>query len=249
MTNIKNKILNIVESNKVTMIPKWKFVLYSVLGVFGLLFSFLTLVFFASLAVFLLSTAGLMYMPLFGLKATAQFLMSLPMLFGAIAIILLFVTEALARKHEFAFKKPIAITLLLITTISIIVSFFLSRTPFHFMLRNYMREHHTGMMKTMYDRPLPFADIEGMTVLKGTILETGSDTLQVQLFDETIIMVRATGTFPLPEFLEIGKSVILFGIMNATNTFEAVQVRPLGQGKGRAGEGRGMMREINQLPR
>lgn len=231
------------------MIPKWKFVLYSTLGIVGLIFSFLTVVFLASLVVFLLSTSGIIYMPLFGLKATAQFLMSLPILFGILAVVLLFVTEALARKHEFAFKKPIAITLLSITTLSVFVGFFLSRSPLHFMLRDYMREHHAGMVGNMYDRPLPFANIKGMTVLKGIILATTSETLEVQLFDDTIILVTATGTFPLPTFLEVGKGVALFGTMNATNTFEAVQVRPLGQGKGRTGEGRGMMREINQVPR
>jgi hypothetical protein len=246
MTSIKNKILTTVENNNIKMIPKWKFVLYSALGIFGLLFSFLTLVFFASLVVFLLSTSGFIYLPLFGLSATMHFLVSLPILFGIVAIILLFLTEALARKHEFAFKKPIAITLLSITTLSVFVGFFLSQTPLHFTLRDYMRKSHFGMMRSVYDKPLPFAQMEGMTVLKGIVISTSTNSIEVKLFDDTIVTVRATGTIPLPDFLEIGKGVALFGHSIENGIFEIVQLRPLGQGKGRGGEGKGMMREINQ---
>ena len=252
MTNVKNKILNIVETNKVKMIPKWKFVLYSALGIFGLVFSVLALIFLASLVMFLLATSGFMYMPLFGLQETFRFLVSIPVILFLVAVVMLFVTEALARQHEFAFKKPVMITLLSITFLSLVVGFFLSRTPFHFIVRDYMREHHFEMMRGIYDRPLPFDAVEGMTVIKGTLLSTSSNAIEVRMFDGAVVSVKATGTFPLPIFLDLGSNIVLFGVTNEDSVFEAFRIRPLGQGRGAGmmrdgqGYGQGMMREINQ---
>ena len=58
MTNLKTKILDTVEKNNIRMIPKWKFVLFSVLGVIGIVFVFLLAVFSFSLVLFVLSKYG-----------------------------------------------------------------------------------------------------------------------------------------------------------------------------------------------
>jgi hypothetical protein len=254
MTHIKDNILNIVKNDKATMIPKWKFVLYSILGIFSLVFALLALVFLASLVTFLLATSGFVYMPMFGLKETMHFLISVPIFLFAVAVIMLFVTEMLARQHAFAFKKPILVTLLSITALSVVVGFFVAKTPLHFMIRDYARMHHISMMQGVYERPLPFAPVDGMTVIKGIVLATTSDTIQVRLFDNRIVLVRATGTFPLPLFVEEGVGIAIFGVTNDGEIFEAFKVKPLGEGRGagmmRNGEGygKGMMREINSTP-
>lgn len=78
MNNLKTKILETVQKNNIKMIPKWKFVLYSALGVAGVWFTFLVLVFVVSLIFFVLSRYGFLDMPFFGFMQTVHALGAIP---------------------------------------------------------------------------------------------------------------------------------------------------------------------------
>jgi hypothetical protein len=246
MTHIKNKILTIVEHNKLSMIPRWKFVLYSALGVAGVLFSFLALIFTASVVVFILSKYGFVYLPLFGFGATVHLLMSLPVLLGIVAIILLFITEILVRQYAFAFRKPLVITLFVTTASALGIGFLVSLTPIHHTLRDFGRVHHIGMMEHMYDRPVPFGPMQGMTVLRGVVIATSTNTVRIQLFDDTEVTVYASTSLPKVFFPKYADEVVVFGTI-VDGTFEAVKVRILSpedvlRMEARVQQGRPMMR-------
>lgn len=257
MTTIKNKILHIVEKNNIRMIPRWQFVLYSVLGILGLFFSFLALVFIASIVVFVLSRYGFMYLPLFGFGATMHLLSSIPIQLGITAIILVFITEILARQYAFAFKKPLIITLLVITGASLIIGFLISLTPMHHTLRNYARMHHMGMMEHMYDRPAPFRDMKGMTVIRGTVIATSTKEVRIRLFDDTEVTVYATTSQEFMVLPNYGSEVVVFG-NTVDGSFVATIIKVLPGGmrdfkRGELGTQKRMMEhfpenEINGLP-
>lgn len=213
MNTIKNKILHIVENKKIQMIPKWKFILYSSLGISGLIFSFLALLFVISLILFLLSKYGFLYLPFFGFGAILHVLTGVPVILICSGIILAFITEVLSRKYTFSFRKPLLISLLVITLPALCIGFLLSISPFHSMMRGYMRNHHSGL-RTIYERPSFNEHVDGRIVLRGDVLATTTSSITLSLFNDAIRTVYATTTGdPLPSF-SLGDDIVIFGIEN-----------------------------------
>jgi len=212
MTTIKTTILDFVEKNKIKMVPRWQVLLYAGLGVVSLLFLFLLLVFVVSLMLFVLSKYGVMYLPLFGFGATLAALQSVPLLLFGSAIVLVVLVEILARTYAFSFKKPIFITVLIVLTSATVISFLIALTPIHKEINNYAREHNIGFVSRVYERPRPIAPHEKkLTVLRGTISATTSDTLTIELFDRTQYVVYSTNmNVGLPS-LSLGDDVVVAG--------------------------------------
>lgn len=212
MTNLKAKILDTVKNNTITMIPKWKFILYSTLGIVGIIFSFLITVFLFSLILFVLSRHGFMYMPFFGFMATMHTLKAIPLFLLLCTIVLLIIIELISRSYSFSFRQPLAVTLLLLTTFAAIVSFIISQTGIHEYVREYAMNHHIDPMVRMYDRPIPFRPAEGVDILRGEVVASSGTSTTLRLFDGAIIVAYATttgtSTFMIPS---IGDDVIVFG--------------------------------------
>jgi hypothetical protein len=225
MTNLKTKILETVRKNNVTMIPRWQFVLYSALGVVGLIFSFLLMIFVLSLILFLLSRYGFMYMPFFGLMATMRALSAIPLVLLLCTVVLLITIEVISRYYSFAFRRPLAVTLLFLTTVAAIISFIISETGVHSYVRGYAHDHHIVVMERMYDRPLPFKPISGVDIIRGEVISSSPTTTMLELFDGTTVIAYATTTgekiLVMPK---IGEDVMVFGTFIGER-FEIVDVR------------------------
>lgn len=215
MKNLKTKILDAVEKNNIIMIPKWKFVLYSALGIVGIIFSFLLLVFLFSLMLFVLSRYGFMYMPFFGFMHTLRTLSVVPPVLLVCTILLLVLIEIISRYYSFSFRRPLAVTLLLIVSFATVTSYVISETSMHEYVRGYAKTHRIDMMTRMYDRPVPFKPINGMDVVRGEVVLYSPTTTVLELFDGTRVIAYAsttgTSTFIVPS---IGDDVVVLGIFN-----------------------------------
>ena len=198
MTNLKHKILETVKKNNITMIPKWKFILYSSIGIAGIIFAFLVAVFTLSLILFVLSRYGLMYMSFFGFMTTLHTLGIIPPLLILFTVVLLVLIEVLARYYSFSFRRPLAVTLLFLTSVATIVSYIISESPIHEYVRGYAKDHHFDMMAKAYDRPLPFkprADMNNpMDVIRGEVMATSATSTTLKLFDGAIVIAYASTT-------------------------------------------------------
>lgn len=227
MTTIKTKILETVEKNNIRMIPKWKFALYSFVGIVGLFFIFFFTVFTFSLVLFVLSQYGITHMPFFGFIAALHALNTIPLLLSLTAILLLVLIEVISQKYTFIFRRPLAITLLLTTSLAIFISFLISQTPMHEYVRDYTRTHRMGMMSKAYDRPLPFKNIQGMTAIRGVVVETSTSTTLLKLFDGVLFRAFAstTGAFVPPE---IGTDIVILGNF-LEERFEIYEIREASQ--------------------
>jgi hypothetical protein len=211
MTELKTKILHTLSKENIKMIPRWKFMLYSSLGIIGIIFAFLLAVFAGSLFLFVLSKYGFMYMSFFDLIATARALNLIPILLLVMTVFLLVVIEMISRNYTFSFRKPLAVTLLVLTSLTVVISFVLSQTGMHQYIRDYARSHHMDMMSRAYDRPRPFKGENGMTVIRGEVVKTSTTTATVKLFDGSILTVYASTTangFSKPE---VGSDIVIFG--------------------------------------
>lgn len=224
MTDIKTNILQFVEKNKISMIPRWKFVLYSLLGIALAIFSFVALTFFGSMIIFVLAKHGFLYLPLFGLGEIIHGLRAIPFVLFILTIILIVIVEILVRNYAFSFRKPIVNTLLLLSLSAIVFSFLLTLTPMHLELRNYARMHNFDLLSREYDRPLPIKEVGGMTVLRGTIVSTTTNDVTVKSFDDKTEVVYASTSIKGNSLPDVGEDVVIFGSV-VGDKFEAIKIR------------------------
>ena len=227
MTEIKTNILQFVEKNKIDMIPRWKFVLYSLLWTVLALFTFTALVFTGSMIMYILSTHGFIYLPLFGIGELVQSLRSIPLILFTLTIVLVVLVEMLVRHYSFSFRKPMLTTLLTLTGASLVCSFLLTLTPVHKEIRNYARDHNIGFIYHEYDRPLPLNELETMTVIRGIVVATSSDGIMLALSDDSIQAVYASSTLHHFRIPTKGEDVVVFGRLTG-QIFEAVAIRTTG---------------------
>lgn len=213
MNNLKTKILDAVQKNNLTMIPKWKFVLYSLLGIVGVVFAFLLVVFVVSLILFVLSRYGFMYMPFFGAAHIFQTIGAVPPLLFFVAVLLIILIEVLSRQYAFSFKRPLLVTVLSVTLLATVVGFVVSETKAHEYVKMYAKNNRIRMMEQMYDRPAPLMRRDGMDVIRGEVLSSSATSTTLKLFNETEIIayVSATDTMYVPP--EVGGDIVIIGSM------------------------------------
>lgn len=226
MTTIKNNILTFVKNNDIRMIPRWKVVLFSLLGVCGLIFTFGLLVFFGSLILFVLSRYGLIYMPLFGFDAVLANLRAIPVVLFLVTIVLLVLVEVLVRRYEFTLRTPILTTLLGVTTVALLVSYLISLTPVHQELHIYAKARGLDFMAEQYARPIPFDKMPDLSVVRGEVTEVFEKRFTVQSFDDattSVVLSREEGT-PMLLVPEVGEDIIVFG-KSHNGYFEAKRIR------------------------
>lgn len=122
--NIKEKILNYVNSNEVSIKPKWYFVFKLIFKIIVILIVFLVVIYFFSffnLIVYEKSLMGLTNMRNLG------FVFTLPWLILLLLLILLIVLEFLIRKFSFVYKKPLIYSLFGLVFLVLIIGFALNR--------------------------------------------------------------------------------------------------------------------------
>lgn len=212
MNTIKHTIVESIKKNTLTMTPRWKFVLYSVLIGSAFAFTFLLTIFVISLVFFLLSRYGFMYMPLFGATATLHALKAIPLSLLVCTLILIVFIEVFARYYSFGFKRPLIITLLGISFVAFCVGFVTSELGIHEYMRTYAQHHRLEMVERMYKRPLPFAQENVVDIVRGKVLRSASGTMTLESFDGSVIDVPLKISSQNTSFVaETGDEVMIFG--------------------------------------
>lgn len=211
MTDLKSKLTEHVKNNSIQMVPRWKFVAYSTLGVVGIIFTFLVTVFVVSLILFMLSRYGLMYMPFFGIMASMHALGAVPPLLFGCTIVLLVLIEAISRRYAFSFKRPLFVTLLVVTSGTAIAGFVVSETTMHEHIREFAISNRIEMMKSVYERPVPSKRMDGLDVLRGEVVATTSTTTVLRLFDGTVVTAYATTSKTIISAPLVGDDIVVIG--------------------------------------
>lgn len=201
MKNIKTTILETLQKDTLHMIPKWKFVLYSSLGVVGLLFIFLLIVFIVSLIIFVLSRYGLLHMPFFEFMGALLALSIVPIVLLIVAVVLLILLEVLSRYYSFSFTLPLSVTLLILMGVVSGSSYLVSQTQVHDYARDYADRNHLKMIVQAYDRPVPFKKINGLDVLRGEVVATSTDSVTIEMLNGTVIVAYATSSDTVPNLV------------------------------------------------
>ncbi|MBT9175576.1 MAG: hypothetical protein DDT22_01256 [candidate division WS2 bacterium] len=226
---IKDKILEAIKSKQVSMKPRWHFIAKSLLVASGLIFAFLALIFLISFTLFNLRFSGAWYLPLFGFRGWRILLTSLPWMVIGLSILLIVITEILAKNYAPVYRKPILLSVVVIIVIALISSFALYATPMHQRLFIYSRDQrlpltgplyrHYGMMRTSEFTP-------------GTITLFINNDFRIltPLQESFLVKTSADTVFPRGRELLIGDTVVVIG-KKEDGTIFALGIRKIREGE------------------
>jgi hypothetical protein len=198
INKIKDKVLHSIESGKLTMRPRWYFVLMSALYAAGGVLLGLALLYVSSFIVFAMNRSGLWFAPGFGPRAFAPFLLSLPWIMIAVAVLFIVLLEVVVRKYSFGFRTPLLYSALAIILIAVVGGFFIAQTPLH--ERYSGRLYRTAGPKPENIRPCV---IEAVTDIGFVCINPDGERIAVAVSPDTRL--------PQGEVLVRGAAVVVFG--------------------------------------
>jgi hypothetical protein len=129
--SISEKIISAAESGKLKMRSKRYFVLRAVLWLAGVVIAAAALLYFFSLFVFITRETGIWVTPIFGRRGIFLFLTSLPWLLLFLLLIFIVTLEVLVRRYAFAYRLPLLYSALAILLVVVAGGLLLERTPLH----------------------------------------------------------------------------------------------------------------------
>jgi hypothetical protein len=152
--------------------------------------------------------------------------MAIPGLLLTCGIVLVILVEILARQHSFTFKKPLLVTISGVVLCAIVIGYLVSLTSFHRMVKNFARK---GMISQdfihTYDKPLPFNNERGITILSGEVVATTSDSFSLQGFDDTITIIYASSSDQSAYFPHVDDDIVVFGKVDDAGRFQVTGIR------------------------
>lgn len=208
--SIREQVLAKIKNGRVKMLPKWRFILKTVLAIIGIAIIALSLIYLASFIVFILHKTGAWFVPIFGIRGINAFLISLPWLLIFIAAVFIILLEILVKRYAFAYQKPLLYSLFIIILLVALGGLIVSRLGFHEKLFQYAEEkkfpiggpfyHEYGMRR--------FRDIH-----EGIIMEMTDNGFRIKnRRGETLdVIIQSETRFPLGINFATGMRVVVFG--------------------------------------
>lgn len=220
---MRDDILAAIESGKVTMRPKWHFIVRSALLIVGTTLAMLTVLYVASFIFYILRQSGVWFVPSFGFRGLVVFLVSLPWLLMLVAILFIILVQILVSRFSFSYGKPLIYSGIGIMLLAGIGGFVIGQTSFHRGIFEQDDQNHLpfgGGFYRQYIRPA------AGNITIGTITEMASNGYLIEDRRDQIIRVIITRDtrFPLGTAFDIGDAIVVFGDLQ-TDTITAFGIR------------------------
>jgi hypothetical protein len=214
-SSIKEIVLQKVESGKITMKPKWHFLLRSFLLVAGTVVVVCFVIYVASFVHFWLWKSGLLLAPAFGIKGTLLLLGSIPWVLIIASLVFVVLLEILVKKYAFAYKAPLLYSLTGVVVVVAAGGVVVSLLGVHPHVIEYIEDHELPIIEKFY-KNVGVSAVPHVYVGIITNLEEQGFTLQNPEEKQLFIQVGPQTQIVSPE-LFIGEQVIVFGNENKEN--------------------------------
>lgn len=199
-----------IRNGKVRMVPRWRFVLSSVLALLGALILFCTLLYIASFGIFMLRESGALFVPFFGMRGVFVFLGALPLILIALLILFVLVFEVMVRRYALIYRRPLLVSVIAILAIVILGGIALERTRIHGDL--YRQARAQGL-------PSPIEDIyrgaprQVPEVARGQIVRMVPSGFVLKDMDSSTstILIDKRTRLPFGSDFTVGEEVVVFG--------------------------------------
>lgn len=206
--NLHDKIINAINSGKVTMRPRWHFALQGALALIGSVLLALSLLFLVSLIIFSLRRSGAWFGPGFGGRGALELLYSLPWLLVGFSLFFIIILEILFQKYSTAYRRPLLYSAIAVLSLAIVGGFAVALTPLHQNLFQQARTHRLPFGEGIYGH-MPRPD----RLIAGEVLEiTNPDFLIATDHNENFSVIISPQTRFLPDAnIKTGDSVVVLG--------------------------------------
>lgn len=223
---IKKSVLGAIQSGKVTMKPRWHFVLIAALAATGIVILALVLVYLVSFILFALRQSGVLFVPAFGLRGWFALLRSLPWILIIAVAAFVVLLEILVRRYAFAYREPLLYSVVGIVVAVIAGGLIIFQTPLHRMLFDSARKNQLPLMGAFYRG---YGGERVSDVHPGQIVATTTDGFILaepfQTGTEAIYVASDTDVPPGTVFVP-GETVVIFGERSGT-VIDAIGVRQI----------------------
>lgn len=208
--SVSSKIEEAIKSGQVKMRPRWYFILKTALAISGGLFVLLTILYLASLIIFISRQSGAWFAPAFGIGGMYIFLSHLPWLLVFLAVVFIIVLELLASHYPLAYRQPLLYSALVIIILSILGGYGLERTELHGRLSDYAEKDElpfAGQIYRNFNRQ-KFNDIH-----RGEISSTTDDGIIIKNHDDEYLNIIFTPQtrFSGQNDFRLGDFVVIIG--------------------------------------
>lgn len=207
-------MLAAITSGRVTMRPRWHFVLRAMLLALGVVLCALAVLYLGSFIAFTLRQTGVLFAPGFGPHGWFTFFRSLPWFLIGVAILFLAVLEVLVRRYAFAHREPLLYVTIGILAVVIGGSVFivpLQRAAFRAARRD--GAPFPGQFYRTFGAP-QFSDIR-----RGTVVSRDGNTFVMEDprgIQTTVIIAFDTRIAPFDANFGAGDTVVVFGNQDGT---------------------------------
>jgi hypothetical protein len=214
---IKESVLKAIADGRVSMRPRWHFVLTAALAATGIVILGLAILYLASFIFFVLRETGILFVPAFGASGFFAFMRALPWLLILLTIVFVAILEVLVRRFAFAYRRPLAYSVLGIVGTVLLGGFLIVQTSFHHELFVSAAHHELPIVGGFYRNfGMPHS---GDDVHHGTVLTVipGGFVIQDLPFDETdTILISPATQLPSDFTPTVGERVVIFGDESGT---------------------------------
>jgi len=227
MNEIKNNVLDKIKTGKVTMRPRWHFVLQAFLLLASVVLVALVAVYLFSFIIFTLDRSGLLFAPQYGWHGMMMFIVSSPLLIIGILLAFLLLLYILVSRYSFSYRKPLVYSIVGMVLLVVTASFLIQHFNVHDKIYSFTEQHHVPGMTPLYEKHL---DRKPPGIERGTITET-QDTGFTLLTEQgtTVTVITDVKTKISPEVtLEVSEEVMVFGD-TVDNALHAFGVRSAGE--------------------
>lgn len=223
--SIRDSVLSAIEAGKVTMRPRWHFVLKATLIVIGIVLSIFASVYVVSFAIFSMHRSGAWFVPAFGSAGVREFIASLPWVLILLAVLFVIVLEVLVRQYSFAYRRPLFYSAFGVVVIATLGSVAFSQGGFHEEMFRRAQRGELPLGGQFYRK----AGMHRMGhVTTGSILTLGEGGFTIVDTGGETVTVKITPVTRLPYGMDFsaGDIVVIFGNRD-DGTIEADGVREI----------------------
>ena len=211
MNQIKKIILEKINAGEIAMRPRWRFMLETVLLTLGIIMVSLSIIYIASLVIFILQYSGAIYIPTFGMAGILPFLLSIPWTLLILALVFVIVLEFLVYKFAFVYRKPLLYSVLGIVVISLLGTFIVLQTSVHTMLRERAERSGLPVISSMY---YGFGSGKARDILFGEIIELNRENFILNDPKNGEVKVLLKKIVGQKFNIQVGDMVLVFGQLN-----------------------------------
>jgi hypothetical protein len=192
--NLEKNILAKIESQKLSMKPKWYFFIISTLYIVGTILALLGTMFIFSLIIFSLHLSGAWFVPGFGFYGFAVFLQTIPWLMALLGIIFLFILQILIRHFAYAYSKPLVYSAGVIIIGGLLGSVLIAQTDFHKNLFVKTQRMRGPVNQIIYEKfgnqrakNISIGEVNKLTSSGFLLLTREGELLEIQVTPETVL--------------------------------------------------------------